>query len=142
MGEGMKLLKKLGLVFSSIAFLMSLAVVTTYAQPGKARYEGNRGKHRGWTIGKHKGWYKNRGWDRRDERWERRNSRYDRRNDRAYSRGRLTSEELRRLERRRERLDRITDRYNRDGRINNREQRRLNRQYSTYNRRYRRVVRN
>jgi hypothetical protein len=138
----MKLLKKLGLAFSAIAFLMSLAVMTTYAQPGKARYEGNRGKHRGWTIGKHRGWNRDRNWERRDERWERRNDRLDRRNDRAYSRGRITAEELQRLERRRERLDSLADRYEDNGRINNREQRRLNRRYSTYNRRYRRAVRN
>lgn len=132
----MKTLKKLGLIFSAIAFCMSLLVASASAQPGKAKYEGNNGKHKGWTKGKHKGWEK------RDERWDRRDSRYDRRNDRNYSRGRLSAEEYARLERQRTRLGRIADRYNSDGRINNREQSRIRRQYSRYNRRYRRAVRN
>ena len=133
----MNSLKKLSLIFTAIAFCLSLAVTATYAQPGRAKWQGNNGKHKGWYKGKHKGW------DKRDDRFNRRNARLDRRIDRSYSRGRLSAEEYRRLERRRMTLHRVANRYQNTGRgINNREQRRLNRQYNTYNRRYRRAVRN
>lgn len=133
----MKTLKKFGLIFTALAFCLTLAVSASYAQPGRAKYSGNNGKHRGWTQGRH------RGWDKRDDRFERRNSRLDRRIDRSYGSGKLSSAEYRRLERQRQRLDRRADRYENTGRgINNREQRRLNRQYNSYNRRYRRAVRN
>ena len=51
----MKTLKKLGLVFTALAFCISLAVTASYAQPGKAKWQGNNGKHKGWYKGKHKG---------------------------------------------------------------------------------------
>lgn len=54
----MYLLRKIGLAILVAAFILTLSVITSYAQPGRARWEGNNGRHLGWTMGKHKGWYK------------------------------------------------------------------------------------
>jgi hypothetical protein len=63
----MKLLKTLGLMFIVSAFLLAFSAVGSYAQPGKARWGGNQGKHKGWSKGNHYGWNKGRktGWNRR-----------------------------------------------------------------------------
>lgn len=143
-GELMKTLKNLGLVAAAFAFCMTLLVSTSYAQPGRARYEGNNGKHKGWSK------QKNRRAERREDRFENRDDRYERRNDRlgvrnqrAYNRGRLSQAEYRRLEQRRERLDDRQDRYEDSGRgINNKERRKLNKQYSKYRRTVRRARNN
>ena len=84
----MKTLKKLGLIFSTIAFCMTLAVTASYAQPGKAKYKGNNGKHKGWTQGK------NKGWDKRDNKWVRNNGRDYRR----YRDGSLSKKEQQKLD--------------------------------------------
>lgn len=122
MGEVMKSLKKLGLLFSAIVFCLSVSAASAYAQPGKAKYEGNRGKHKGWTIGKHKG-------------WEKRDAAADRRLSRADRNGRLSESERRRLTRRGSRLERLETRLNRDGSLSRRDRRTLNRKYTKYNRR-------
>src|SRR5688572_31934664 len=82
----MELIRRITLASIAIAFCLSLAVVAADAQPGRARWEGNRGQHRGWTMGRH------RGWDNRGRRigWsDNYSSRY----------GRLSWRERRRLER-------------------------------------------
>ena len=114
----MKLLKKLGLMLSAIAFCLSLSVATANAQPGKAKWTGNQGKHKGWTQGKHKGWSKGKkvGWINRDDDWWRRN-----RN--------LTWQERRRLSRERARLLARRARYNSDGVLSTKEQRKLSKKY-------------
>ena len=62
----MDLIRRLTLSVVGLAFCLSLAVVSSNAQPGRARWDGNRGQHRGWTQGRHRGW-SNRGrrigWD-------------------------------------------------------------------------------
>ncbi len=125
----MKFVKKIGLILSAIVFCLSLAAASAYAQPGKARYEGNNGKHKGWEKGKHKGWQK------RDKRSERRITR-------GYNNGQINSSEYRRLQRRGNRLERVEDRYRRDGYLNTRERRKLNTKYSKYNRKINRARRN
>lgn len=127
----MKILKTLGLTISALIFCFSLSVISANAQPGSARYEGNNGKHKGWDKGKHKGWYKNKGWDRDS---------YSRR--RYSSRNRISTAERRRLSHSRTRLNRSVYRANRDGVVTNAERRRIVRRTATYNRRYRRTVRN
>ncbi len=136
----MKILKKFGLLLSAIAFCLSLAVTASYAQPGKAKYEGNKGKHKGWTQGKH------RGWDRRDDNWVRTNGRdYRRQRDgRYYDRNgiRITPQERRRLERQQSRLGRLRDRFYRDGSLSNKEERKLDKKYTKYRRNIRKARRN
>ena len=136
----MKTLKKLGLIFTAIAFCLTLVVSVNYAQPGKAKYEGNNGKHKGWTKGKHKGWAK------RDNNWVRtvrsdyqryQNSRYYDRNGR-----RITPQEYRRLQRQQNRIYRSQNRYYRDGSLSYKEQQKLNKQYSKYRRSVRKAQRN
>ena len=95
----MNILKKLGLAFASLAFVMALSVVSANAQPGKAGWNGNNGKHRGWTQGQHRGWNKG-----RKTGWQDRNSWWSRQTDRRYRTGRYDDYEYRRLERQRERL--------------------------------------
>lgn len=139
----MNSLKKLGLIVSTFAFCMTLAVSASYAQPGKARYEGNNGKHKGWAKQNRRAERREDRFENRDDRYEKRNDRLGRRNGRAYSRGRLTESEYRRLERLRNRIDNRTDRYDDSGRgINNKERRKLNKQYSKYRRTARRVRNN
>jgi hypothetical protein len=119
----MKLLKKLGLALSALAFCLSLSVATTYAQPGKARYEGNRGKHKGWTKGKHKGWDKNNvGWENRSNR--------------------VSDRERNRLDRLNDRLNRTRSRYESDGVLTDWESRRLDRRTTKYNRKANKAGRN
>jgi hypothetical protein len=143
-GGFMKSLKKLSLILTTFAFCLSLLAATAIAQPGKAKYRGNKGNHYGWEKGKHKGWNKGKktGWMNRDDRWDRYDDRYERRTDRNYRRGRISEEEYRRLERRRSRIERLRDRYDDDGVINNREQRRLSNRYGNYTDLLRRVIRN
>ena len=135
----MKTLKKLGLIFSTIAFCLSLAVTASYAQPGKAKYSGNKGKHKGWTQGKHKGRIK------RDDKVVKVNGRdYLRNRDgRFYDRNgiRITPQERRRLERQQSRLGRSQDRYYRDGSISYKEQQKLDKKYSKYRRSVRKAGR-
>ena len=135
----MKTLKKIGLIFTTIAFCLSLTVMTSYAQPGKAKYSGNKGKHKGWTQGKHKGWNK------RDDKWIRTNGRDYRRNrdGRFYDRNgrRITPQEGRRLERQQSRIGRLQTRYYRDGSLSSKEQQKLDKKYSKYNRSVRKARR-
>jgi hypothetical protein len=108
-GGFMNYLKKLGLVCVAIAFLMSIAVVSSYGQR-----------------------YRERSWQNRDSYWQ--NYQY-----RRYRRSRITPQEYRRLARQRERLNRRTYRYYRnDGYLSYRERRRLYRQYNRYQRNVRR----
>jgi hypothetical protein len=143
-GGFMKSLKKLTLIFIAVAFCLSLSVVTSMAQPGKAKYKGNNGNHYGWEKGKHKGWNKGKkkGWENRDDRWDRNDDRLERRTNRNYRRGRISEDEYRRLQRRQNRINRIRDRYDDDGVINNREQRRLRNRYGNYTDLLRRVIGN
>src|SRR4051812_48465784 len=95
-------LKKFGLILSAVVFCLSLLVMTATAQPGRARREGNNGKHKGWDKGNHYGWQKK-------DKWA------DRRINRGYSSGQLSSGEYRRLQRRGNQLERLENRYRRDG---------------------------
>lgn len=52
----MNLLKKFGLSAAAIVFALSAFAVSGNAQPGRARWEGNNGRHLGWTRGRHRGW--------------------------------------------------------------------------------------
>lgn len=134
----MNLLKKFGLVAAVFAFVMTLTVITANAQPGRAGWDRNNGRHRGWTQGRRNGWDRGRktGW-RRDRNWN-----DDRRYRRTYGNdgyygnyGRLSADEYRRLQRQRYRIYRNQNRYYRnDGYLSDREQRRLNRQYNRYRR--------
>jgi len=52
-----------------IRFLVVLAVLacgflvtSSTAQPGRASWYGNNGRHLGWSNGRHRGWDKDRGW--------------------------------------------------------------------------------
>jgi len=125
-GGVMKLLKKLGLALSAIAFCLSLSVTASYAQPGKAKMTGNQGKHKGWTQGKHKGWYKGKkvGWQNNQvqPRWVWWGSR------------RVTPQEYSRLQRERARLLARRARYNSDGTITAKERQKLRKKYSKYRR--------
>jgi len=125
----MKIVKKIGFVLFAIAFCLSLSITSAYAQPGKARYEGNNGKHKGWVKGQHKGWRK-------------RDSRSERRVYRGYRSGQINSSEYRRLQRRGNRLERVEYRYRRDGSLNAKERRKLNTKYTKYNGKINRARRN
>lgn len=125
----MKSFKRLGLILSAVVFSLTIAASSSFAQPGKAKYEGNNGNHRGWTQGKHKG-------------WEKRDDRAERRINRGYNNGRINSDEYRRLQRRGNRLQRVQNRYSRDGYVSTTERRRLNRKYTRYNRQINRARRN
>lgn len=129
MGEVMKSLKKLGLVLSAIAFCLCVSAASAYAQPGKAKYEGNRGLHKGWEKGKHYG-------------WEKRDKRADHRLNRSTRQGRLSSEELSRLSRQGTRLERLEDRLRRDGSLSGKDRRKLNKKYTKYNHRITRARNN
>ena len=110
----MKLFKKLGLIFAAFAFCLTVAISSSYAQPGKAKYEGNKGKHRGWTQGKHYGW----------------NNRVNRR---------VNSREQRRIQNRQNQITRAENRFSRDGIISSKERRKLDKRYSKYYRTVRRA---
>ena len=109
--ESMKLFRRLSVAFLGICFCLGLVVATSYAQPGRARWEGNRGLHRGWTIGRHRGWenrgrrsyYRNRyegiSWRERRRLALMRYRMYNSRN-RNYGDGYLSRSERRRLARR------------------------------------------
>ena len=123
----MNILKKLGLAFASLAFVMALSVVSANAQPGKAGWNGNNGKHRGWTQGQHRGWNKG-----RKTGWQDRNSWWSRQTDRRYRTGRYDDYKYRRLERQRERLYNSRNRYYSDGYLSDKERRKLNKRYQKY----------
>ena len=103
----MNYLKRLGLAFATAAFLMSISVVTSYAQRS----------------------YSERSYQDRDSYWQ--NNQY-----RRYRRGsRITPQEYRRLMRQRARLNRRAYRYySNDGYLSSRERRRLARKYYQYRR--------
>ena len=136
----MKTLKKLGLIFMALVFCLSLAASAINAQPGRAKYSGNNGKHKGWTKGNPNGWEK------RDNNWVRTAGRdYQRyQNSRYYDRNgrRITPQEYRRLQRQRSRIYRSQNRYYRDGSLSYKEQQKLNKQYSKYRRSVRKARRN
>ncbi|HEX6125603.1 MAG TPA: hypothetical protein VFZ23_09560 [Pyrinomonadaceae bacterium] len=104
----MALIRRIIVAALGLAFCLTLSVATSNAQPGRARWEGNRGLHRGWTQGRHRGW-NNRG---------RRIGRYD------YG-SRLSWWERRRLARQRYRMYNARNRYYRDGYLSPWERRRL-----------------
>ena len=60
----MKMLKKISLALVAIIFSLSMFVMAGEAQPGHAKWRGNRGNHKGWDKGRHKGWNNGRktGW--------------------------------------------------------------------------------
>jgi hypothetical protein len=68
----MKLLKKISLAAFATCLLCIASSVPASAQHGRARWEGNSGRHLGWTMGRHNGWNK-RTWN---GRWRDRDSRY------------------------------------------------------------------
>ena len=106
----MNYLKKLGLVCVAIAFLMSIAVVSSYGQRYRER----------------------RSWQERDNYGQ--NYQY-----RRYRRSRITPQEYRRLSRQRYRLTRRANRYySNDGYLSYRERRNLSRKYYQYRRAVRR----
>lgn len=117
----MNLFRKLLLAGSTLAILTSMAVVAANAQPGRARWEGNNGRHLGWY----------------NQRYNRRfrNNRYgnfDRYSVYGARPGYLSWRERRRLERQRYRLYNQRNRYYSDGFLNNRERRRLSQRYRQY----------
>jgi len=135
----MSYLRKFGLLFTVFAFCMSLAVVTSFAQPGKARWEGNNGRHRGWEQGKRNGWNNGRktGWRNRNNDYYWQQNRYGSRD--YYSRqnrwgGRVTPREYWRMQRQRSRIYRNTDRYYSDGYLSDKESRKLMKQRYKYRR--------
>ena len=111
----MKLLK-FGLITTALLFAFS--VTSSYAQPGKARYGGNQGKHKGWERGNHDGWDRGRktGWQGN------------------YRHGRISDRERDRLRRQRERIFNSRNRYYRDGYLNNNERRKLTKKVTKYRR--------
>ena len=56
----MKYLRTLTVIFASILLLAGIYIGTANAQPGRASWQGNRGRHLGWTIGRHRGWNRER----------------------------------------------------------------------------------
>ena len=139
----MSYLKKFGLFVSAIAFCLSLYVASADAQPGKARWNGNNGRHRGWQQGRRNGWNNGRktGWQNRNVYWQPRSrnvygSIFQNRNiywqQNRY--GRINPREYRRLQRQRARIYRSSNRYYSDGYLSDRERRRLQRQQYRYRR--------
>jgi hypothetical protein len=59
----MNLLRTTRLMVVAAIFISGLFVTASMAQPGRASWYGNNGRHLGWTNGRHRGWYKNRGWN-------------------------------------------------------------------------------
>lgn len=123
----MNYLKKIGFVLSAAIFCLSLAALSASAQPGKAKYGGNNGKHKGWTQGRHNGWNRNQTID-----WNRRGS--YRRTNRGIFNNRITWQEYRRLSRQKSRLGRTENRYYRDGVLSSKEQGKLDKKYGKYRR--------
>lgn len=110
----MKLMKKLGLTLSAVAFCLSMFVLTSNAQYGNdRRWENNRRDRSGSSrVHQNRGYQRNR---------------------------RVTPREYYRLSRQRSRLYRSRERYQRnDGYINKRESQRLERQRDRYRRNVRR----
>ena len=62
--------KKIVLFTIAAAFIVGMFVISTNAQPGWARWEGNNGRHLGWSNGRHRGW-RNRDRDWRDDDYRR-----------------------------------------------------------------------
>ena len=48
--------KKIVLFIVAVAFIIGMSVASANAQPGWARWEGNNGRHLGWSNGRHRGW--------------------------------------------------------------------------------------
>jgi biopolymer transport protein ExbB/TolQ len=121
----MNYLKKFGLVFSTIAFCLSLFVITVDAQ--RSRSWGNRNRQ-------------NNTWQSRVWRNRNRQTIYVQQN-RNYRYGRVTPQEYRQLQRKRAQLYRTRSRYSNDGYISNKERRKLQKRYNKYQRRVRRDTR-
>ena len=79
------MLKRIGLALGALVIFTGLFAAAGNAQPGKARWHGNNGRHTGWHRGNHNGWNKGRksGW-----RWDRRHDRDDHRGRRDRHEGR------------------------------------------------------
>jgi hypothetical protein len=130
----MSILKKLGLLFSAVVFCLSLSVATASAQPGKASWKNNNGKHKGWYKGKHYGWNKGKktGWLNNTSIWNSRNRRN--RN--------ISNSEFWRLQNLRNRINRRQSRYYNDGSLSYKEQQKLSKSYNKYYRTNRKMRRN
>jgi len=122
----MKLIRKFALAIVGVAFALSLFVSSSNAQPGKARWQGNKGKHIGWTKGRHNGWYK------KKNKWYRR----------PYRVGIITPRERLRLARERARIARASYRFSRDGIVTRQEARKLGKRYVKYDRKVYKAGRN
>lgn len=131
----MKLIKKLGLIIAAIAFCISISAATSYAQPGRAGWKNNNGKHKGWTKGQRNGWDNGRktGWRNR--------SILISQQDRIRRTGRITPQEYRQMQRKRLQLNRTRTRYYNDGYISDKERRKLQKRYNKYQRRVSRDTR-
>jgi hypothetical protein len=119
----MNYLKKFGLVFSTIAFCLSLFVISADAQRSRRSWENRNRQNSNWQT---------RIWRNRN-----RQTVYTQQN-RNYRYGRITPREYWRLQRERERLYRTRNRVSRDGYVSPQERRRLQRRYNQYQRRVRR----
>ena len=108
----MNLIKKLGLIFSAIAFCLTLSVVSADAQR----------RNRSWNNGNNNG-----SWQ------QAQNSRW-----RQNRNGRITPQEYRQLQRKRAQLYRTRSRVTRDGYVSPQERRRLQKKYNQYQRKVRR----
>lgn len=58
--KNMKIPKKLLLTLISAIVFAGFAVSEGYAQPGRASFGGNNGRHLGWSRGRHRGWNRGR----------------------------------------------------------------------------------
>ena len=128
----MNYLKKLGLVCAAIAFLMSISVVTGYAQWSRNRSWQNRDNYSSRQY-RNRRTENNRRWQNRSSYWNNRSnqSRYYR----YGSYGTITRAEAIRLQRQRARLLQARSRYYyNDGRLSYRERRRLAERYQRYRR--------
>ncbi|HEY0430011.1 MAG TPA: hypothetical protein VGC76_19660 [Pyrinomonadaceae bacterium] len=108
----MNLLKKFGLVFSTIAFCLTLSVIAADAQRRNRNWNGNQNGN--WQQVQNNRWRQNRN-------------------------GRITPQEYRQLQRKRVQIYRTRNRYyNNDGYISNQERRKLQKKYYKYQRKARR----
>ncbi|HMJ07443.1 MAG TPA: hypothetical protein VK468_00465 [Pyrinomonadaceae bacterium] len=67
--------KKFILALIAVAFSIGISVTASNAQ-GRSRWNGNQGRHNGWSQGRHRGWDNDRnrrGWDDNSRRWAWRN---------------------------------------------------------------------
>ena len=129
----MNYLKKLGLVCAAIAFLMSVSVVTGYAQGSRNRSWQNRDSYPQNRQYRNRRTENNRRWQSRSGYYNNRS--YQSRYYRSNRYGRISRAEAIRLQRQRARLYRARSRYyNNDGRLSYRERRRLAERYQRYRR--------